>query len=93
MILMAVRQDDPCEPLLLVLDELEVGEDKFNARIAGIGKGQPEVDHDPLAATTVEVDVHADLARAAERAENDSSPGIISSHAPPCRTAGSTPGW
>ena len=33
------------------------------------GEGQSQVDHDPLAAAAVEIDVHADLARAAERDE------------------------
>ena len=69
MILMAVREDDPGQPFLLILDELEIREDQFNAGIAGIGEGQAEIDHDPLAAAAVEIDVHADLARAAERYE------------------------
>src|SRR5437588_3321853 len=67
MVLMTVGQDDPREPLLLVLDELEVREDQLDARIVGVGKSQAEIDHDPLASATVEIDVHADLARATER--------------------------
>ena len=69
MILVAVSQDDAGEPLLLILDELEVGQDQVDAGIVGIGEGQAEVDHDPLAAAAVEIDVHANLARAAERDE------------------------
>jgi hypothetical protein len=66
MILVPVRQDNPCEPLLLVLDELEVRENELDSRIIGIGERQAEVDHDPLAAAAVEIDVHADLAGAAK---------------------------
>ena len=77
MILVAVGQDDPGEPLLLLLDELEVGQDQVDARIGRIGEGQAEVDHDPLAAAAVEIDVHADLARAAEGDEQQFFSGII----------------
>src|SRR5256885_101720 len=69
MVLMAVGQDDPREPLLLVLDEFEVGKDQLDPGVAGVGEGEPQVDHDPLATAAVEIDVHANLARAAERAE------------------------
>ena len=71
MVLMPVGQDDPREPLLLVLDEFKVGEDELYPGIVRVGERQAEVDHDPLAAAAVEVDVHADLARAAERAEQE----------------------
>src|SRR5206468_12178576 len=67
--LVAVGQNDSGKPVLLFLDELEIRQDQLDARIIGTGEGQPEVDHDPLAAAAVEIDVHADLARAAERAE------------------------
>src|SRR4029078_2524818 len=68
-VLVPVGTDYPREVLLLVLDELEVWQYQVDAGISGVGEGQAEVDHDPLAAATVEIDVHADLARAAERAE------------------------
>ena len=69
MVLMAVRQDDPDQPLLLALDELKIGEDEIDPGIFGVGERQAEVGHDPLPAAAVEIDVHADLARAAEGAE------------------------
>src|SRR5205814_529436 len=68
---MAMGEHDPGKPLLLILDELEVGQDQLNAGLAGVGKGQAKVDHDPLAAAAVEIDVHADLARPAERDEEE----------------------
>ena len=70
MVLVPVRKDDAGKPLLLILDELQVGKDELDTRIARIGEGQAKVDHQPLTAATVEIDVHANLARAAERAEN-----------------------
>src|SRR6476620_1604484 len=69
MILVPVSKDYSREPVLLALDELEVGEDELDPGIGRVGEGQPQVDHDPLAAAAVEIDVHADLARAAERDE------------------------
>src|SRR3954447_16972859 len=66
MVLVTMGQDDPREPFLLFLDELEIGQDQVDPRIARIGEGQAEVDHDPLPAAAVEIDVHADLAGAAQ---------------------------
>src|SRR5438270_12729538 len=67
MILMAVGEDNPRETVLLLLDELQLGEDQVDSGIAWVGKSETEIDHDPLAAAAVEIDVHADLARATER--------------------------
>src|SRR5438270_2854013 len=64
--LMAMRQDNACETLLLSFDELEVGKDQLDSRVGRVGEGEAEVDHDPLAAAAVQIDVHADLAGAAE---------------------------
>ena len=69
MILMAVGEDDPDEILRLLLDEFQVGKDEVDAGIIGVGKGQAEVAHQPFALRPIEIDVHANLARAAERAE------------------------
>src|SRR5690348_4252398 len=69
MVFMPVSEDDPGQPVLLAFDELEVGKDKLDAGIGRVGEREPEVDHDPLAAAAVEIDVHADLARAAQRDE------------------------
>ena len=92
MVLMPVGQDDPGKAVPLLLDELEIGKDEVDARIIGIGEGQAEVDHQPLALRAVEIDVHADLARPAERAEKQFFAWY---HLKPTRlsgAAGSTPG-
>jgi hypothetical protein len=69
MVLVPVGQDDPGQTILLLLDELQLGQDQVDPRIVHVGECHAEVDHQPLAAATVEIDVHADLARPAERAK------------------------
>ena len=69
MILMPVGEDDSGQPVALLLDELQLGQDQVVARILRIGEGEAEIDHQPLALAAVEIDVHANLARTAERAE------------------------
>ena len=69
MVLMAVRQDDAEQVLPPLLDEGEIGQDQVDAGILMIGEGHAEIDHQPFALAAVEIDVHADLARAAEREE------------------------
>ena len=69
MILMSVREDNPGEFLLLAFDEFEIRKNQFDAWIIGSSEIQPEIDHDPLAAAAVEIDVHTDLARTAEGAK------------------------
>src|SRR6185312_16675695 len=49
MILMSVGQHDSGEALLLVFDELQVGKDQLDPRIARVREGQSKVDHDPMA--------------------------------------------
>jgi hypothetical protein len=69
MVFVTVREDDPGEAIALVLDELQLGQDQVDAGLVRIGEGQPQVDHQPLTAGAVKIDIHADLARPAERAE------------------------
>ena len=69
MVFMAVRDDDAGKAVELILDEAKIGQDHVDAGIIGIGEGHAAIDHHPLALTAIEVDVHADLARAAERAK------------------------
>ena len=69
MVLMAVGQDDAEQIVAILLDEGQVGEDQLDPGIGRVGEGHAEIDHDPLAVAAVEIDVHADLARAAEREE------------------------
>ncbi len=79
MVLMAVGQDDAEQIVAPLLDEGEIGQDQLDARIFGIGEGQAEIDHHPFALAAVEIDVHADLARAAEREEEEFVAGFHSS--------------
>src|SRR5205814_995079 len=69
MILVPVGGNNARQPLLLALDELKIGKDQLDPRIGRVSESQAEIDHDPLATAAVEVDVHADLAGAAERDE------------------------
>ena len=69
MILVTMGQDDADQFLLPLFDEFEIGKDQIDARIIGIRKGEAEIDHQPFAPTTIEIDVHADLARAAQGQE------------------------
>src|SRR5690242_6610967 len=71
MVFVTMGEDDAGEPLLLVLDELEIGKDQLDPRIVGPSEIEAEIDHDPLAAAAVEIDVHADLAGTAERDEQE----------------------
>jgi hypothetical protein len=68
-VLVRVGEDDAEQAVEPLLNELEVGEHQVDAGVVGIGEPHAEVDHQPLAIAAVEVDVHADLARAAEREE------------------------
>src|SRR5690606_6750152 len=72
MVLVRVREHQTAQILRAALDELEVRHDDVDAGIElALGKGNPEVDHEPLATAlwpeTVEIAVHADLAEPAER--------------------------
>src|SRR6266496_1698252 len=58
MVLMPMREDNPREPFLLALDEIEIGQDEVDPGIRRIGESQAEIDHDPLAAAAIEIDVH-----------------------------------
>ena len=85
MVLMAVGEDDAEQIGAPLLDEGEIGQDQLDARIGGIGEGHAEIDHHPFALAAVEIDVHADLARAAEREEEEFFAGF---HESPYRHSG-----
>ena len=76
MVLVAVGQDDAEQVVAPLLDEGEIGEHQLDAGIGRVGEGHAEIDHDPLALAAVEIDVHADLARAAEREEEQFVAGV-----------------
>ncbi len=69
MIFMRVRQHDADQIILARLDEIEIGEDQFGTGIFVRAKGHAQIDHQPLAVAAVQVDVHADFARATKREE------------------------
>src|SRR3546814_11104198 len=50
-------------------DRLDVGQDDVETRHAVVGEGDAEIDHQPPAGIAVQVQVHADLVRPAERQE------------------------
>ncbi len=74
-VLVGVGQDDAEDVLGVLLDEGRVGQDDLDARRGLVAEGHAQVDHDPLAgvgrAVAVEVEVHADLVRAAQRQEDE----------------------
>ena len=69
MILVRVGQHQADEIVAMLLDEGGIGHDHVDARHRLVAEGHAEIDHQPLAGIAVEVEVHADLARAAERQE------------------------
>ena len=73
MVFVRVRQDEADERLLFGGDEAQIRKHDVSARLRVARKGDAEIDHEPLPvlgrAVTVEIDVHADLAQAAERQE------------------------
>src|SRR3546814_7386126 len=71
MVFMAVGEDDAEQVRLALLDEGDVGQDELDPGIGGIGEGEAEIDHHPFALGAIEIDVHADLARAAKREEEE----------------------
>gem|GEM_PF-6332979 len=97
MVLMAVGEDDAEQVGAALLDEGEVGQDQLHARIERVGEGQAEIDHHPLALAAVEIDVHADLARAAEREEEEFLAGFhdvpILTRVRSAHRASPGPGW
>ena len=72
MVLMGVRQHQPHQIFALLLEEGDVGHDEVDARqMLLVAEGDAEIDREPGAlvavAETVDRQVHADLADAAER--------------------------
>ncbi len=70
MILMSMGEHDAEQIVDPVLDEAQVRQDDIDPRIGRIGKGDAAIDHDPFALAAIEIDVHANLARATKRKEN-----------------------
>ena len=69
MVLVGVGQHEAAEILGALGDEVRVRHDDFDARRVVVAEGDAEIDHQPLAGMAVEVEVHPDLAGAAQRQE------------------------
>ena len=69
MILVRMGQHDPEQVFRPFLDKFQIGKHQIDTRVPRVGKGHPQIDHQPFAVTTIKVDVHSDFARATERAE------------------------
>ncbi len=75
MILMRVGQQQAGDVVPLLLDEADVGQDDVDAGLGLAAEGHAHIDDQPLARAVapvaVEIQVHADLAHAAERQEDE----------------------
>lgn len=75
MVFMRMRDDDAAQIGEVLLDEACVGQHQVDARQAGIGEGHSDIDDNPFARAgrpvAVKSEVHADLADAAERHEDE----------------------
>ena len=69
MVLMGVGGDNPQQAVAVFDDEGRVCDHDIDAGLRIVAKGDAAIDDQPLAAIAVEVEVHADLAGAAERQE------------------------
>ena len=75
MIFMRMGEQQADDIRALLLKEADVGKDNVDARLLVAAKGDAHVDDEPLAvalaAIAVEIEIHADLANAAERHEDE----------------------
>jgi hypothetical protein len=71
MVLVGMGEDQAAQALAPLGDEARIGQDDLDPGQGLVGEAEAEVDHHPLAAVAVEVEVHADLAGPAERHEEE----------------------
>ena len=69
MVLVGMGEDDARQALALALDEGGVGGNDVDPRHGVVAEGNAEIDDNPFPLAAVEVEVHADFARPAERQE------------------------
>ncbi len=78
MILMGVREQEAGNVVPLLHDEADIRENDINARLKVAAESDTHVDDEPVAravpSIAVEVEIHADLAHAAERQEDELGP-------------------
>ena len=66
-VLVAMGQNQPQQVLLAFFYKAQVRENQVDAGQGFSGKAGAEIDHQPFAQETVKIEVHADLARPAQR--------------------------
>ncbi len=71
MVLVAVGHHQPDQIVPMLGDEARVGHHDIDAGHRVVAEGHAEIDHQPLAVIAVEIEIHADLAGAAERQEQE----------------------
>ena len=71
MVLVGMGQHDPGERIAPPDDEIGIGDHHIDTRRLVVAEADAEVDHHPTAVAAIEVEVHADLARTAQRQEQD----------------------
>jgi hypothetical protein len=71
MVLVGMRDDESCELVAALDNESGIGEQDIDARGAVVAERDAAIEHEPLPLIAVEVEVHADLARAAEREKEE----------------------
>ena len=83
MVLMGVGEHQPQQVRAALDDKGGVGHHDLDAGDAVVAERHAEIDHQPLAVEAVEVEVHADLAAAAERHEQQLVVALRHGHAAP----------
>ena len=73
MVLVAVGEDDALDPVGVLAQVREVGEDEVDAGHVGVGEHQPAVDDEDAAVDLEAEAVAADLAQPAEEDDADGS--------------------
>ena len=71
MILMGMGQHEAEEIGAILHDEGGIRHDDVDSRRRLIAEGDSEIDHQPFAVMAVEIEIHPDLAAAAERQEQE----------------------
>ena len=75
-VLVGMRQHHADQILAAFFDEIEIGENQLDPGVFVAAEGHAQIDHQPLAFAAIEIDVHANLARAAQRTEQQLVPRL-----------------
>ena len=66
MIFVCMGQDDRIKLVGTILDEFQICKDQIHTGVLVSREGHAQIDHQPSALTTIEIDVHSDFARPAK---------------------------